>query len=162
MKRVVIDDVLESIRADLDLSRETEYELLEEIRTHLEDAVADAVTAGKDKELALLKAAEKFGVAEVGSELQRVHVAWESADAIVACALPVLAALILRWLIFAPDGSALGWPELLARPAFWIVAVVALLVPLLQFRQWRYALVGWGLFWILSVIFVAYPAIRNW
>jgi hypothetical protein len=162
MKRVVIDDVLESIRADLDLSRETEYELLEEIRTHLEDAVADAVTAGKDKELALLKAAEKFGVAEVGGELQRVHVAWESADAIVACALPVLAALILRWLIFAPDGSALGWPELLARPAFWIVAVVALLVPLLQFRQWRYALVGWGLFWILSVIFVAYPAIRNW
>jgi len=162
MKPVAIEDILASIQTELDLSRETERELLEEIRTHLEDAVADAVAAGKDKEVALLKAAEKFGVVEAGSELQRVHVGWESADAIIACALPVLAALVLRWLIFAPDGSALGWPELLARPAFWIVALVALLVPFIQFRQWRYALVGWGLFWILSVIFVAFPVVRNW
>ena len=83
MRAIGIEDVLASIRKELDLSQETERELLEEVRTHLEDAVADAVAAGKDKEVALLKAAEKFGVVESGSALQRVHIAWESADAIV-------------------------------------------------------------------------------
>jgi hypothetical protein len=157
-----IDHVLESIRSELELSSETEHDLLEEIRTHLEDAISDARAQGLDEEAALMKAAGRFGAKDVGMELQKVHQPWESADAIIACAVPVIAALVLRWLIFAPDGSALGWTELLARPAFWVVATVALLVPLIRFRQWRYALVGWGLFWALSIIFVTFPAIRSW
>lgn len=159
---MTIDDLLDAIHAELALSSETENELLQEIRAHLEDAVADARMKGMDERSALLKAAERFGGKEAGVELQKVHAAWESADAIVACALPVLAALVLRWLIFAPDGTALGWPELLVRPAFWIVALAALLAPMIQFRRWRYALVGWALFWVLSVIFVAFPAMGDW
>lgn len=162
MSTITIDQVLELIQARLDLSSETEYELLEEIRTHLEDAVANAKAKGEDNQVALLKAAEKFGIDEVSTQLQEVHLAWESADAIIASALPVLFALILRWLIFAPDGSALDWPQLLVHPAFWIVAIIALLIPLLQFRQWRYALIGWGFFWAITIIFVAFPTIRNW
>jgi hypothetical protein len=157
-----IDHVLDLIRQRLDMSSETEHELIEEIRTHLEEAAADAQAQGADETQALLKAAERFGVDEVGKELQKVHQPWESADAIIACALPGLAALILRSLIFAPDGPALGWSELLIRPAFWIVAFVALVIPFVQFRQWRYAVVSWGLFWILSIIFVAFPSIQNW
>ncbi len=162
MDDMTMEDVLEAIHAELALSSETEHELLQEIRTHLEDAVAEARMTGMDERSALLKAAERFGVREVGAELQKVHVAWESADAIVACALPVLAALVLRWLIFAPDGTALGWPELLVRPAFWVVAMAALVAPVIQFHRWRYALVSWGLFWIISVVFVAFPAIGDW
>jgi hypothetical protein len=157
-----IDHILEDIRRELELSSETERELLEEMRAHLEDAVSDARAQGLNEEAALMKATERFGMEDVAAALQKVHQPWESADAIIACALPVVAALVLRWLIFAPDGSALGWPELLVRPAFWVVATAALLVPLIRFRQWRYALVGWGLFWALSVIFVTFPAIRNW
>ncbi len=162
MNTTNIDHILGLIKHKLDLSSQTENELVEEIRTHLEDAVADARSKGMDEEKALLKAAGEFGIDEVGEELQKVHAAWESTDAIMACALPVLAALVLRWIIFAPDGTYLGWPELLIRPAFWVVAVVALLAPLIQFRQWRYALVSWTLFWVLSIIFVAYPVIRDW
>jgi hypothetical protein len=162
MSVVTIDQVLALIQARLGLSSETEYELLEEIRTHLEDAVADAKAKGEDKQVALLKAAEKFGIDEVSTQLREVHLAWQSADAIIACALPVLFALILRWLIFAPDGSALDWPQLLVHPAFWIVAIIALFIPLLQFRQWRYALIGWGFFWAITIIFVAFPTIQNW
>lgn len=161
-KGATIDEVLAQIGKHLNLSKEREHELLAEIRTHLEDAVDAAVAKGEDEEVALLKAAEQFGADEVGIELQEVHQGWDSIDAIVVSALPVLLALILRWLAFAPDGSALDWPTLLARPAFWIVALVALIVPLLEFRRWRFALLGWGFFWLLTVIFVVFPSVNQW
>ena len=78
----------------------------------------------------------------------------------VAAGLPVLCALVLRWLVFAPDGTALGWPRLLSRPAFWGVALAALLIPILKFERWRYALAMWLIFWGLTVAFVAGPALH--
>jgi hypothetical protein len=162
MSAITIDHVLALIRARLELSKETEHELLAEIRTHLEEAVARAKAKGLDEEIALLKAAEEFGLDRVGQELQEVHGAWESADAIIAAGLPVLCALVLRWLVFAPNGTALGWPELLNRPAFWIVSLAALILPLAQFRRWRYALVAWCVFWALTVVFVAMPVVAHW
>jgi hypothetical protein len=156
-----IDDLLARIGAQMDLDGETEQEILAEIRDHLEEAVAEARCGGLDEAGALTQAAVRFGLEEeVGRELQATHAGWGTADAVVAAALPVLGALVLRWLAFAPDGTALGWPQLLSRPAFWIVALVALLVPLLRFERWRYALATWVLFWMLTVIFVALPALR--
>jgi hypothetical protein len=162
MDKVTIDQVLAKISQHLHLSKETEHEVLAEIRTHLEDAVADAAIKGADEQLALRKAAEQFGIDEVGVELQEVHAGRESIDAIVATALPVLFAIILRWLAFAPDGSALAWPKLLIWPSFWIVAGAALVVPVLAFHRWRLALFGWGFFWLLTVIFVVFPSINHW
>lgn len=162
MARVTIDQVLADIRRNLHLSKETEYEVLAEIRTHLEDVVANAAAKGEDEQLALRKAAEHFGIEEVGAELQEVHGNHESIDAIVATALPVLFTLILRWLAFAPDGTALHWRQLLLRPGFYIVAAAALMIPFLFFRRWRFALVGWGLFWLLTMIFVIFPSINHW
>jgi hypothetical protein len=156
-----IDEVLKRIGAQMDLDGETEQEVLAEIRDHLEEAVAEARAEGLDEVRALAQAAAHFGLEEeVGRELQATHAGWGTADAVVATALPVLGALVLRWLAFAPDGTALGWPQLLSRPAFWIVALVALLVPLLKFERWRYALATWILFWVLTVIFVTLPALR--
>ncbi len=156
-----IESLLERIAAQLDLDAETEHEVLAEIRDHLVEAVAEARAGGLDEPAALAQAAARFGLGEaVGRELQATHAGWGTADAVVAAALPVLCALILRWLAFAPDGTALGWPALLSRPAFWIVALVALLVPMLEFGRWRYALATWGLFWALTVLFAALPALR--
>ena len=165
-----IDLILAEIRAELELSSETERELLEEIRGHLEDAVETAVSTSLNAgvspdqavETALLEVAQRFGARDVGRALQEVHAPWESADAIIACIIPVVAALMLRWIVFAPDGSAIGWQEILARPAFWIVAFVALLVPVLQFQRWQYALVSWTFFWAITVIFIALPTIQSW
>lgn len=155
-----LDRVLEQVRAQLDLDAETEYELLEEIRGHLEDAVATARARGLDEEAALNEAAVRFGVEEVGRELQAAHLGWGTADGVVAAALPVICALVLRWLVFAPDGTAVGWQEVLMRPAFWVVSLAALLAPLLRFPRWRYAMVSWALFWVISVIFFSLPALR--
>jgi len=68
--------------------------------------------------------------------------------------------LVLRWLVFAPDGTALGWPQLLTRPTFWVIAAAALLVPLLKFDRWRYALMIWVFFWAITVVFSTWPALR--
>ncbi len=157
---MTVDDVLARIRAHLDLEAETEYDLLQEIRAHLEEAVEVARAQGLDEEAALAEAAARFGVEEVGRELQTAHVGWGTADGVIAAAMPVVCALVLRWLIFAPDGTAVGWQEVLVRPAFWVVSLAALLLPLLKFPRWRYALASWAFFWTLSVIFFAWPALR--
>lgn len=162
MSWLSIDDVLEAIRAELQLSTATEHELIEEIRGHLEDAVAEARKAGNDEQTALLKVADKFGVEEVGQALNELHAPLESVDAILACFIPVLGALVLRWLAFAPDGTTLGWEMLLLRPAFWIVAAVALIVPLMQFQRWRYTVISWGFFWSITMMFIILPNIQAW
>ena len=156
-----VDDLLEPIRAQMTLDSETEQEILSELRDHLETAVEQAQAEGLTEAEALERAASRFGLEEqVGRELQAAHAGQGTADAVIAAALPVLCALILRWLAFAPDGTALGWPQLLSRPAFWVVAVAALFIPLLKFERWRYALVTWVIFWGLTIIFVALPALR--
>ena len=156
-----LDRLLARVQSQLDLDVETERDVLAEIRSHLEEAVAAAQADGLGEDEALARAAVRFGVEEeIGQELQDTHAGWGTADAVIAAGLPVLCALILRWLAFAPDGSSLGWPQLLSRPAFWIVALVALFIPLLKFDRWRYALVAWVIFWGLTVIFVTFPAMR--
>lgn len=156
-----IEGLLDRIHTQMDLDVETEQEVLAEIRDHLEEAMAQARAEGLDEAGALARAAARFGQEEeVGRALQATHAGWGTADAVIAAALPVIGALVLRWLAFAPDGTALGWPELLSRPAFWIVALAVLLIPLLKFERWRYALVTWVLFWGLTVLFVMLPAVR--
>ncbi|MCO5195403.1 MAG: permease prefix domain 1-containing protein [Anaerolineae bacterium] len=162
MRRLTIDDVLANIQRELNLSKETERDLLDEIRSHLEDAVADAKLAGLDEEAALLKAAEQFGIEEVAPELQAVHLEWESADAILLAAVPVVCALMLRWVVFSAEGSALGWQQILSAPLFWIVAIAALVIPLWQFKRWQYAVAGWGIFWMISLIFIVFPTASQW
>lgn len=162
MDRVTIDQVIAKINLQLHLSKESETEILAEIRAHLEDAVADAIAKGIDEQAALLKAAEQFGAEETGAELQVVHSNQESIDAILATALPVVFTLILRWLSFAPDGSALAWPQLLVRPGFYLVAIISFIIPLLWFRRWRFVLWGWGVFWLFTLVFIFYPNVHGW
>ncbi len=157
---MTVDDVLARIRVHLNLEAETEYDLLQEIRAHLEEAVEVARAQGLDEKAALAEAAARFGVEDVGRELQAAHVGWGMADGVIAAAMPVVCALVLRWLIFAPDGTAVGWQEVLVRPTFWVVSLAALLLPLLKFPRWRYALASWAFFWALSVVFFALPALR--
>lgn len=157
-----IEQILAEVGEQLEVSQETKRELLLELRCHLEDALATAVAKGEDETVAMLKVAQRFGGAEVGKELQAVHLQWESADAILACVLPVTAALLLRWLVFAPDGTAVGWEQALMQPVFWLVAIAALFIPLLQFHRWHYALVSWTFFWLLSLMFAVLPTSTSW
>jgi len=156
-----LEGLLARIAAQMDLDSETEHEVLAEIRGHLEEAMAEARAEGLDEAQAFTWAAKRFGgEEEIGRSLQASHAGWGTTDAVVAAALPVVCALVLRWLVFAPDGTALGWPQLLSRPAFWIIALSALLIPALKFTRWRHALAVWAIFWGLTVLFVVWPAVR--
>ena len=156
-----LEGLLARIRAQMDLDSETEHEVLVEIRSHLEEAMAAARAEGLDEAQAFSLVARRFGgEQEIGQSLQASHAGWGTADAVIAAALPVIFALILRWLVFAPDGTAAGWSQLLSRPAFWIIALAALLIPALKLERWRYAVAGWAVFWALTVLFVVWPALR--
>ncbi len=156
---MTIDSLLEQIRSQLNLSKEEEWELLEEIRAHLEDAVADAEMHGKDRTTALLKAAEDFGVLESSIALQQVHKGSEMTHVILMCIVPVFFTLVLRWLIFAADGTTAGWPTLFSRPTRVLIAGVLFVLPLTQCRRWPYVAAAWTFFWTISVIFIV--ASRN-
>ncbi len=158
MNATDIDEILTRIQAQLHLDREIEKDVLEEIRSHLEEVVAEAQSEGAEVATSLAEAMDRFGLEEVGAELQGVHAGWGTADAVVAAGFPVFFALALRWLVFAPDGTALGWPQMLARPALWVIVTVALLLPLLKFGRWRYALAAWVFFWSLTLVFLLWPA----
>lgn len=161
MDRVTFDSVLMNISLHLHLSAETEHEILAEIRAHLEDAVAAAAASGADEHSALLKAAEAFGMDETSAQLSEIHTHREALYAIIGTAVPVLFALALRWLTFAPDGSPANWPQLLEQPGFYLLAAAALVFPILALRRWRFALVGWAFFWLITVIFVLFPS-KHW
>jgi len=157
---VSIDDILERISNQMNLEAETEYQVLEEMRVHLEEAVADGRARGLSREDALAEAAARFGVDAVGRELQATHEGWGALEGIAAAALPVLFALTLRWFVFAPDGTYVGWQEMLSRPMVWTIAALALLIPLWRFPRRRYALISWAIFWGLSVIVIAGGAVH--
>jgi hypothetical protein len=158
---MTVDEILARIRVELDLEAETEFELLEEIRSHLEEAIDDARARGLDEQAAVQEAAAHFGIENVAQELQDTHAGWGTLEGVAAAALPVIFALVLRWLIFNPDGSAVGWQQMLNRPALWSLALIALLVPLLRFPRRRHALVAWAIFWALSVV-ISFGSTIRW
>jgi len=135
--------------------------LLQQIQVELDLEVAEAIAAGLSQDDAFAQAAARFGPGqEIGQALQATHVGWGTAEAVVAAGLPVLLALGLRWLLFAPDGTAIGWEQVLVRPAFWVVSLSALLIPLFKFHRWRYALASWGFFWLMTLLTTWLPAPR--
>ncbi len=157
---MTIDDVLDQIQARLGLEAETDHEVLEEIRGHLEEAVAAGKARGLDEQAALAEAASAFGVAETAAELHETHSGWGPLEGVAAAALPVLLALVFRWLIFAPEGTAEAWQESLSRPTLFVIAAVAMLLPLTLFARRRYAVALWIFFWGLSLITLLWPAWR--
>jgi hypothetical protein len=132
---VTIDDTVGQIQARLGLEADVEHEVLEEIRGHLEEAVAAGVARGLTEEQALREGAAAFGVEETTAELRAAHAGWGTLDGVAAAALPLICALILRWLIFAPDGTSDAWRQILTQPSLAVIAMVVFLVPLHRFSR---------------------------
>lgn len=157
---MTIDTVLQQIQPRLGLEADAEHEILEEIRGHLEEAVAAAVLRGLDAQQALIEAAATFGVEHATAELHATHAGRGTLDGVAAAALPVLCALVLRWLIFAPAGTADAWRVLLRPPSLALIAGAAILLPVFRFPRRRYALALWVFFWSLSFVPVVWSSFR--
>lgn len=151
-----IDAYLQGLAERLEMNAQQKRELLDEMRDHLQEAVAAQQARGLDDAASLAAALARFGAdTRIAAGLNEAYAGWGMTDAIIFTALPVIMGLLLRWLVFAPGGSAIGWEKVLTSLPFWIVAVAALLAPLLRFPRFRYALVSWVLFWSMTVAFVA-------
>ena len=157
---MTIDDLIGQIRPGLGLEADMEHVVLEDIRGHLHDAVAAAKASGLDEQQALEAAASAFGLEQATAELRETHAGRGTLEGVAAAALPVSFALILRWTIFAPDGTAGAWREMLTGPTLVVIAAAALLVPLLRFPERRYANALWIFFWGLSLVTVVWPSSR--
>jgi hypothetical protein len=157
---MTIDDALDRIRPSLGLEADAEQAVVEELRSHLEEAVADAAARGVDEQQAIRLALAAFGLEETATELRATHAGRATLDGIALAAVPVIGALVLRWLLFAPDGSANAWPALLTGPALVTIAAVAVLLPVVRFPRRRLALALWGFFWGLSIVTVVWPTAR--
>lgn len=162
MSQVTIDDVLEQLRQQLNLSKESEWELIEEIRAHLEDAVDAAQLDGKDGQTALLKAAEDFGFEEVSHELQKLHGEWEMTQVLLLCIVPIVCTVVLRWLVFSAEGTTTGFKMIFDRPGVIAVGLTVLVLPILQLKRWPLVIFGWLFFWSISFVFMAFPSMRIW
>ncbi len=157
---LTIDEVVRDIQSHLGLEADVEHEVLEEIRGHLEEAVAAATARGLDAQRALREAATAFGVEQTASALRQTHAGRGTLEGVAAAALPVIFALVLRWLIFAPDGTMDAWRELLTRPVLVMIAIATIAAPLVRFPQRRPAIALWTFFWGLSFVTLVWPAFR--
>lgn len=157
---MTIEDVISQIQPRLGLEAEAEHEVLEEIRGHLEEAVDAAKARGLDEPQALREAVSALGLEQAVEELRATYAGWGVSEGVAAAALPVVCALVLRWVIFAPDGTADGWRAMLTPPALAVIAVAAILVPALRFPRRSHAIALWAVFWGLSVLTAVWPTLR--
>ena len=101
-------------------------------------------------------------IRDSSKELQDLHGEWEILQALMMCIVPIFCTLVMRWLLFSAEGTTTGWQTLFSRPTSIGIALVTLILPLIQFRRWPYVTVGWACFWAISLVFMAFPAVRNW
>lgn len=157
---MTIDDLLEQMRLGMAVEAEAEHEVLEEMRGHLEDSVAAARARGAGEREALEEAAAAFGVELTAAEMRATHAGWGTGEGIAAAALPVIFALVLRWLIFAPGGTFDAWRQVLSWPSLGLVTGVMILLPLLRFPRRGYAISLWLFFLMLSIAAMILPTAR--
>lgn len=146
-----IDDLLGQIQARLGLEAEEEYEVLEEIRGHLEESVLAAKLQGMNHEQALQQAAAAFGIEQSAQALHQTHKTWGIGDALALAAVPVLLTIVLRWLIFSPDGTAAAWQWQQSWSNLWLVTSVLVVVPIWYFSRRLYLVGLWLFFWAISI-----------
>ena len=142
---------LSTVASQLNVDPTTEREILEEVEAHLEEAIMELQESGLGPEESVRVALDNFGEArEVGRMLGRLH--GDSAQqAVLAAFLPVALALTFKWVLL-PLVQALGnWQGSPTPIVFGCLAALALLVPALTLRRWRYGYVVWAFFSLVTI-----------
>ena len=146
-----LDRYLGEVARQLYLDRPTREKILQEIRSHLVESAADFYQKGYSPEESMGLAIARFGEAEkVAQMIRQVYV--ESANqAVLAALLPVALTMAFKWVILPfleRVGSWQGDPT----PAITIsLALLALLIPGLTMRRWRYGYAAWAFFCLIAI-----------
>ncbi len=142
---------LSEVASQLSVDPAMEKEILGEIRTHLDEATLEFRQGGLDEQQSLVLAMENFGEArEVGRLLGRQHS--ESANqAVLAAFLPVALALTFRWVLLPVLRGLAHWQASPTPVVFACLALLALLVPGLTLKSWRYGYGVWAFFCLVTI-----------
>lgn len=147
-----LERYLAEVAGQLSVDPATEREILQEIQAHLEEAVAEIQEDGLGGEESLALAMEDFGDArEVGRMLGRLYS--DSANqAVLAAFLPVALALTFKWILLPLLSALSHWQGSPTPFIFACLAILALLVPGLTFKRWRYGYAVWAFFSLVTIV----------
>ncbi|MCJ7620645.1 MAG: hypothetical protein MUP64_10565 [Anaerolineae bacterium] len=146
-----VERYLSQVASQLNVDPATEKEILGEIRAHLDDAMLEFRQGGLDTQESLALALNDFGEArEVGRMLGRQHS--ESANqAVLAAFLPVALALTFKWVMLPLLRALAHWHASPTPVVFACLALLALLVPGLTLKRWRYGYSVWAFFCLVTI-----------
>ncbi|MDH4209183.1 MAG: permease prefix domain 1-containing protein [Anaerolineae bacterium] len=146
-----LERYLSEIASQLNVDPGQGREILNEIRSHLTEAVAEGLAEGLGPEDSLALAIEEFGEArEIGRMLGRRHS--DSANqAVLAAFLPVCLAITFKWLLLPLLRDVAHWQASPTPVIFSCLALLALLVPGLTFKSWRYGYGVWAFFSLVTI-----------
>ena len=146
-----LEEYLSPLDRQLYLDTPTKEKILQEIRSHLVESAADFQKKGYSPEESMALAIARFGEAEeVAKMMRQVYV--ESANqAVLAALLPVVLTMAFKWVIL-PFLETLGSWQGNPTPTITIsLALLALLVPGLTMRRWRYGYAAWAFFSLIAI-----------
>lgn len=146
-----LERYLREVASQLSVDPTTEREILREIRAHLEEAAVELQEEGLGAQESLELAVDNFGEARaVGRMLGCLHS--DSANqAVLAAFLPVVMALTFKWILLPLLSALAHWQGNPTPFVFACLALLALLVPGLTFRQWRYGYAVWAFFSLVTI-----------
>jgi hypothetical protein len=146
-----LEEYLAHLARQLCLDTPTKEKILEEIRSHLEESAANFRAQGYSPEKSMALAIARFGEAEKVARMMR-QVYFDSANqAVLAALLPVALTMAFKWVIL-PFLETLGSWQGNPTPAIIIsLALLALLVPCLTMRRWRYGYAAWAFFSLIAI-----------
>lgn len=146
-----LEEYLSHLARQLYLDTPTREKILQEIRSHLVESAAGLHQKGYSLEESIALAIARFGEAEeVAKMMRQVYV--ESANqAVLAALLPVALTMAFKWAIL-PFLERIGSWQGNPTPAITIsLALLALLIPGLTMRRWRYGYAAWAFFSLIAI-----------
>lgn len=147
----LLDRYLGEVARQLYVDTLTREKIVLEIRSHLVESAADLHQKGYSPEESIALAIARFGEAEkVAKMMRQVYV--ESANqAVLAALLPVALTMAFKWVIL-PFLERVGSWQGNSTPAITIsLALLALLIPGLTMRRWRYGYAAWAFFSLIAI-----------
>lgn len=146
-----IQTYLRELRRHLSVDAITEEDILREVHSHLEESTAALQAEGFSVQESQRLAIERFGdVGQVVRLMRRVHSSSVN-EAILASCLPVALTLSFKWVILPLLASIGHWPGNPTPLVFGALAILALLVPGLTMRHWRYGYAAWAFFSVIAI-----------
>lgn len=146
-----LEEYLAHLARQLYLDRPTKEKILREIRSHLVESAAAFQVRGRSPEESMALAIARFGEAEEVAKMMRQVYAESANQAVLAALLPVALTMAFKWVIL-PFLETLGSWQGNPTPAITIsLALLALLIPGLTMRRWRYGYAAWAFFSLIAI-----------